>query len=217
MASMYETIMELPLFKGIGSERLSLMLEKTSVEFVNYNPGDVIAMSDTPVRSLDFVLKGEIKLSYQMVVYPIKIIETRPPGSVIGALRLFGINTDYGCECVAKDNVSVLRIGKENYLNILLSDRIYLLNYMNYLSAAAQRPMLRLVDSNGIDIKSILNNIAFTFASPMATEVGVSAENKILADYCGVSVEDFNIWLTGAKAKNEIKIINNMIFLKFTI
>lgn len=217
MATMYETIMELPLFKGIGAERLSLMLEKTSVEFLNYSPGDIITQPDTPVRSLDFILKGEIHLTYQLNDWPIRVDEVRPAGCVVGALRLFGINTNYGCLCVARDSVSILRIGKENYLNILMSDRIYLLNYLNYLSAAAQRPMLKIIDSKGISVKSVLKNMAFTFCSPLATEIAISAERDTLARFCGVSREDFDTWLLGAKARNEIKLENNRILLKFDI
>ena len=35
MASMYGTIMDLPLFKGISEDQVSAFLEKTNIEFQN--------------------------------------------------------------------------------------------------------------------------------------------------------------------------------------
>ena len=40
MATMYETIMNLPLLKGVSKELVSSFLEKTHVQFVNFNDGE---------------------------------------------------------------------------------------------------------------------------------------------------------------------------------
>ena len=215
MASMYETIMELPLFKGIGTDQLSLMLEKTSVEFLNFKKGDLVARSDSQVKFIDFILKGEISLIYSPENLGIKVKEVRGKGNVVGALRLYGMQTTYRCNCFAETDLSLLRIGKEQYMNILLSDSIYLLNFLNYLSAAAQRPVSSFMEGGEMTTARILNTLVSTLASPMAVSVGIIGSDKAIAEYCGIDEASFKIWEKESLEAGIIKYEDGCLLMRF--
>ena len=214
MSSMYETIMELPLFKGIGEEQLSQMLEKTSVEFVKFEDGDIIYRADEKVTSIDFILNGRVRQTYMLDNFSLGVDEIVGKGSLLGGLRLYGLDTTYRAASVALGRVSIMRISKNDYMNILLSDKIYILNFVNYLSAAAQKtPDLM----QGIKMPSIgrsLYILAFTFASRTAETVMVAGEDSELAKYCGVSESEFEEWKTAELAHNRIISNQRGIFLK---
>lgn len=190
MAQMYDTIMELPLFKGIGEEQLSQMLGKTSIEFLKFKDGHTIAHADDLVKSVDFIISGKVKNIYTMTHYPIEIHETVGRGYVIGATHLYGLTTNYGATSVAVGDVSVMRIEKSQYMNILMSDSIYILNYVNYLSAAAQKPQQMILSQGEPSIQRSLDILAYSVASRKAEQVKVVGSDEVLAQYCGVDPED---------------------------
>ena len=214
MSSMYETIMELPLFKGIGEEQLSQMLEKTSVEFIKFEDGDVIAKVDERVESLGFILSGRIRQTHYLKNFKIGIDEILGKGAVIGALHLFGLVTCYDSDIVALGKVSIMRIQKKDYMKILLTDRIYMLNFVNYLSAAAQKTPLLLQNLKAPCITRSLHTLAFTYTSRAAETVMVTGDDSELARFCGVSNEEFEEWKTTELAHNRIIVNQRGIFLK---
>ena len=201
MALMYDTIMELPLFKGIGVEQLSLMLEKTSIEFLKFTDGEVIAEAHESVKAVDFIIKGNVLNIYKMENFPIEIHETLEKGNMIGATRLYGLTTDYGARSVAVGDVSLMRIEKSQYMNILLSDRIYILNFVNLLSASTQKNQMMMLEQGKPSIARTLDTLVYTVTSSKRTEkVKVVGSDEALAAYCGVSVETFRKFREGNDA-----------------
>lgn len=194
MLSMYETIMELPLFKGIGVDQVSSMLSKTSIEFLNFNEGEVIIRPNDKADSVNFILKGKVTVTHTLSNLKIDIVETAGEGRVIGALRLFGLNTDYSCLIKAKSKVSVMRIGKEQYFNLLFTDKIYILNLLNYISAATQKPVDRIIRLTDCSILSRLSMLASVFTSSKSDSVSLIASDEALADFCSVDPSEFRLW-----------------------
>lgn len=194
MALMYDTIMELPLFKGISEEQLSLMLEKTSVDFLKFTDGEEINASTDTVATIDFIIKGKVRNIYKMKNFPIEIEEILGEGSMIGVLHLYGLDTTYGATAFAKGEVSIMRIEKSQYMNILLSDRIYILNFVNYLSAAAQKPLQMTLSRQKPSIKQSLDILAYSVASRRAESIRVIGSDEAIAEYCGVTKDEYIKW-----------------------
>lgn len=201
---MYDTIMSLPLFKGIGEEQLSQLLEKTSVEFLKYEEGDTIATGDMPVTSVDFILSGRVRQTYSLVNFTLGIDEILGKGAVVGALRLFGIDTTYSSRVIAMSKVSMMRIGKRQYMDILQSDPIYMLNFVNYLSAAAQNAPGLFVNTEGSYIGRTLETMAYSIASRAAETIMVVGNDEEIAQYCGVTKEELEAWKLSELAHNRI-------------
>lgn len=214
MVSMYETIMELPLFKGIGSDQLSQMLEKTRVEFLNFEDGEVIAKTDEQVDSIGFLLSGHIRRLHKLSNFKITFEETLGKGAVIGAMNLYGLSNHYISDIQAVGKSSILKIGKSQYMNILRSDEIYLMNYLNYLSAAAQRRIKMASRDEGYSIGSYLKNIASLLLSPMAKDVRIKGRDEDLAALCGASETEFMVWKRSTALNEGFEFGDNQVILK---
>lgn len=194
MSSMYETIMGLPLFKGIGEEQLSLLLEKTSVEFVNCEDGEILYQPGDNVRYLNFILNGKVRKTYKLRNFEIEISEVMGEGSVIGALHLYGLDTSYPCRVEAVGNVSIMKIAKLQYMNILHSDNIYMMNFVNYLSAASQRRACYMLNAGSQSINRSIGLLVNSIISSGAETVRVEGEASEIARFCSVSTEEFERW-----------------------
>lgn len=191
---MYDTIMDLPLFKGIGEEQLSNMLEKTSMEFLKFEDGEIIAKEDERVRFVDFILSGHVIQRFPVENFDLAVEETLAPGSIPGVLHLFGLNTTFTGSCKAMGKVSILRITKAQYMQILQSDRIYMMNFVNLLSAAAQKMPELMMKGKGPSISRELEVLAFSIASKSAECVDIIGKDEEIADYCGSPLEVFKEW-----------------------
>ena len=214
MPTMYETIMELPLFKGIGEEQLNQMLEKTKIGFLKYDDGAIIAQVGDPVRAIDFVLSGRVRNTYKLLNLPIEIDEIIGKGAMIGATRIYGLDTEYCATSTALGRVSVMNVEKKQYMNILQSDKIYILNFVNYLSAAAQKGQKLMIQQKENSIRNTLLNLVLSVASRAAETVVICAADEVLAKYCGVSPDEFELWKVGELAHNRIMVNARGIVLK---
>ncbi|MDE6143106.1 MAG: cyclic nucleotide-binding domain-containing protein, partial [Muribaculaceae bacterium] len=133
--------MDLPLFKGVGKDHISLFLEKTNIGFHNYESGERIVETGDVVRMVRFIISGEVRIIHRLEEASLTVEERCGFGKVLGADRLFGMETGYPYDVVAVGKTSVMEFSKEQYINLLHSDNIYMLNFFNYLSLRAQRPV----------------------------------------------------------------------------
>ncbi len=194
MASMYEMIMDLPLFKGVSKDQVSLFLEKTHIDFKNYGVGEVLAEMGEPVSMVRFVISGDISLIHPLEEIGITIEERSGFGKVLGADRLFGMATGYPYNAVAKTKTSIMEFSKTQYVNLLHSDRIYMLNFFNYLSLRAQRPVDSAATFCHGDIMSRMSLLVSIMTEPTAGEIVIRGGAKALADYCGCDEDAVNAW-----------------------
>lgn len=137
--TMYETIMELPLFKGVSSEHVSAFLEKTKIEFKNFRHGDIIITEDEPVNDLKFTISGKVEVFTSIFEGNAKVVTETEEMVAFGVSGLFGLTPRYVVGVKAKDKVSIMQFSKDSYIDLLKSDNIYLLNYANYLSHRVQK------------------------------------------------------------------------------
>ncbi len=141
MSSMYERLMELPLFKGMSINDLSLLLEKTPLEFDQLPPGSSILRAGEEYDRVCFLLSGEANAHYQLFNGQLTLIQRVAGGMVLCADRLMGLNTEVPCDVVAHSTVGVMFISKKHYLALLEMNRIFLVNYLNYISFKSQMRM----------------------------------------------------------------------------
>ncbi len=194
MKSMYEMIMELPLFKGVSKDQVSLFLEKTHIGFQNYHIGDTLAEIGEPVNMVRFVISGDISLIHPLDGVGITLEERSGFGKVLGADRLFGMATGYPYKAVAKTPTSIMEFSKAQYLNLLNSDRIYVLNFFNYLSLRAQRPVDATTKYCHGSIQSKIKLLVSVMTEPAADEILIRGEDEAFADYCNCEESVVRNW-----------------------
>lgn len=198
MATMYEMIMDLPLFKGVSKEHVSQFLEKTNVDFLNYESGETIIEKGTGVTMVKFVISGAARITHTIESLPIRIEETCGHGTVLGADRLFGISTGYAFEAKAQGRTSIMQFSKEQYVNLLHSDRIYMLNFFNYLSLRAQRQKDTVSEYAKGDLRSRLCILLNIMTLPTSKDISIVASDETLALFGGMSAYEVLEWKNAA-------------------
>lgn len=195
MASMYETIMDLPLFKGVGKDHVSQFLEKTPVAFHNYSDGELISVPGEEVKMIKFIIKGEVRICNTLDSLDLTVVERSGFGRVLGADRLFGISTGYPFKIVACGDTSIMQFKKEQYVNLLYTDKIYMLNFFNYLSLRAQRPTEAISSYAEGDISGIIRRMVAILTDPVAKSISIEGGIDNLAKYCGTDVRQIEQWI----------------------
>lgn len=209
---MYDLLMNLPLFKGISRDHLSELLEKTHADFANFKPGSVIYESEENCGLITFLLKGNVEENV-FLANDICISQTIGCGALTGSESLFGWSTCRFSSWYAITDVSVLRISKEEYINILLSDKIYLINYLNLLSLRSQR--IRSVISTVSDpVKRWITLLLATFTDASASNIQISLHPEALSTLSGIPTDTIITHFRDLNDSNLIQTKDNLILIK---
>lgn len=208
---MYEMLMDLPLFKGVGKDQISYFLEKTNIDFLNYPDSATVVDSGDPVKMIKFVISGRVRIIHPLDSASMSVEEIAGFGRVLGAERLFGITTGYPYRVEALGKTSVMEFSKEQYVNLLHSDRIYILKFFNYLSLRAQRPVEAMMHYSHDDIRSRLCVLISMLTDPGSSGLAINATDDALAGYCGKTREEVSAWKESAQEAGLITVSDGCI------
>ncbi|MDE5749858.1 MAG: Crp/Fnr family transcriptional regulator [Duncaniella sp.] len=209
--TMYESLMTLPLFKGVSHERLSEIVGKIPLAFLKYMPGEKVMDSGDPCTGLKFVLKGSVRLSLRNVNDRLRIQQTLEGPAVISPDFLFGRDTNYPSTGTAIDTVSIIQIEKKDFLELLRVDEIVMYNYLNILSTNAQKSV------NGVlalTAGSLEERIAFwiiALTQLSGKDIVLQAKHRDLYTLFGVQRSSFIAALETLKSKGIIEYTPNEI------
>lgn len=138
MTSVIERLCNLPLFFGVTSEVMARTVGKYRFEFRKYQGGDTVISAGTAVNELIFILSGGCTATTELA-QGIKITENIGADSVIYPEYLLGKSTSCPATVVAAESVSAVVISKTDFLDIIETNSVYKLNYLNLLSRKAQK------------------------------------------------------------------------------
>lgn len=164
METMFDTLLQLPLFQGLCHDDFTNILGKVKLHFTKYKAGSVLIKSGTPCQQLFFILKGEITMSTSSKNELFTIVEQFEGPYLIESHSLFGMNTSFISTYTASTEVHSVSINKSSVLNELFNYEIFRLNYMNIISNRAQNLYNRFWDEPPINIRNqvirfILNHL----------------------------------------------------------
>ena len=187
--TMYERIMSLPLFKGVGKEHVSSFLEKTSLTFKNFCSGDLIVGIGDDIRTLRFLLSGSVGVMTPVFADGVSVDFSLKNDVVIGADRLFGINTRSESEIYALESVSVMEFSKEKYMALLRSDPIYLINFANSLSMKSQTVADKLRNVTENSLEGIFTRMLVIYSTRNSENVSINGLSVISGIYPFIDVD----------------------------
>lgn len=136
---MFDTLLELPLFKGVSRELMSDLAGRMKFHFVKYEAGATIINEGEACDAMRFIVAGDACVRFAGYDGKFAVEQTISGPDLITPDYLFGLTTTYPCSVTALTTVSTLQFSKADYLNILHADRVFLLNFLNYLSMDAQK------------------------------------------------------------------------------
>ncbi len=177
--------MNLPLFKGLSHEQVSSFLEKTHITFTKYSDQEKISSAGEQVSEVKCVISGQVRLIHKIGDSDMIVLsESRRGNEVLGADKLFGMDTSYGFDAYAIGNVSTMEFSKEQYKNQLNAGSIYLLNYLNFLSYRAQ---IRYTIFKNYPDGSLLADCArliMAYCSKNSEDINLYFDKKSMAAFC---------------------------------
>jgi len=139
MNSMYQQLMQLPLFQGVSSDQITALVEKMPFHFLKFRNGDNIFVAGEPCTHIRFIVSGRVRLETPCAHLRVSLFQTLATPHVLAAENLFGRDTTYPCNAVADGPCGILQLRKSDYIKMLGTDKVFLFNILNYLSSGSQR------------------------------------------------------------------------------
>lgn len=146
--SMYDTLLELPLFQGLTKENITSIIEKVKMGFHTFEHKQNIALQGDKCNSLIFILDGNVAITSTDEKYNFRIEEEISGPYIIEPYSLFGMHTKYHASYSAINDVETLNIDKSYILTNLCKYEIFNLNYLNIISNRAQSANIKLWNSH---------------------------------------------------------------------
>ena len=142
--SMFDTLLQLPLFQGLSLEDLTNILAKVKLQFAKWKAGTPIARRGEPCKQLTFLLKGKISTATPATDNLYLCIEYNEAPYLIEPQAMFGMDTCHVATHTAEEPTDTVSISKSFVVNELFKYDIFRLNYINIVSNRAQTLRRRL-------------------------------------------------------------------------
>lgn len=201
MNSMFEILMELPLFRGATRERMAETVGMAKFHFLKYLPGETIVEAGTPCTHIKFIISGSVRSKIVNPDSRFKVSQTLVAPDVISPDYLFGRATNYPCTVTAIEPTGILQIAKSDYIKILNSDEVFMFNYLNLLSMNAQKSVSGVL---ALTTGSIEERIAFwiiALTQPSGKDIALECRQRDMYSFFGVQRSSFISTLDSMKER----------------
>ena len=101
METMFDTLLQLPLFQGLCHEDFTSILDKVKLHFIKNKAGETIIENGSPCKQLRFLLKGKVSIVTTSKENIYTVIEQMEAPYLIEPQSLFGMNTNYASSYIA--------------------------------------------------------------------------------------------------------------------
>lgn len=186
MDSMFDILSDLPLFRGVTRERIAHTVGAAKFHFLKYTCGDIIARRGEPCSHIKFVISGSVTISIANDNDRFRISQTLVAPDVISPDFLFGSTTLYPGNVVAAEETGIVQVSKEDYINLLASDKIYMFNLLNYLSMNAQKSIEGILAISSGSIEERLAMWIVSLTQPTARDITITCKQRDLYVMLGV-------------------------------
>lgn len=199
--SMFERLQELPLFSGASKQRLAEIVGNVKFHFLKYPEGETIVRAGDDCDHLTFVLSGSVRTTIVNANGRFSVSSTLCAPAVVSPDFLFGRFTDFPCTVEAIEPTAVLKVAKADFITILKSDNVFLFNYLNTLSANAQKALEGILSLTTGEIDERIAFWISALTQPGATDIVLSCRKRDLCSLFGVQRSSFENGLAAMKEK----------------
>lgn len=211
MNSMFETLMELPLLRGVSRERMAEVVGNAKFHFLKYLADNKIVEAGQPCSHLMFLLAGSVRVTIANSNGRFRISQTLKGADVIMPQFLFGRNTFYPGEAVALDTCNIMQVSKNDYLRFLNADPVFMLNYLNLLSSSSQNAVEGILAITTGSIEERLAVWIICLTQPGATDIAISCRQRDMYSVFGVQRSSFIASMEGMRERGLIDYTNTEI------
>ena len=182
MASMYDLLMQLPVFQGVSVEQMTHILEVIPFDFHTYKVDDVILNGGDMCPGTTFLLSGRVRLETPVFNHRVRITQMFDAPYTFSLHHLFGAETRVHSKMTAcSEKTGIMLLKKKDFLRILQENDVTLVNTLNMLCTRAQKQHKAIDFSGETDPVLKLASWMLAFTERAAKEVVIEAKES---DWC---------------------------------
>lgn len=136
---MFDTLLGLPLFQGLGKADLTRILESTRMDFVTVKSDTVFLHQGDLCMGLTFVIDGRVEMKTSAADRRWSVVEEMATPAVIGTEVLYGSTRTYSHSYRAATQLRLLRMDKRTAAALTGYFEVFRLNLLNLLTSTIAR------------------------------------------------------------------------------
>ena len=183
----YNQLTGAPLFKGLAYADIETVLSSVPYRIRRFKSGALISSSGEPVNSLMIIIRGVVKGEMVDDAGRVIKIEDIPAPGALATAFIFGNRNRFPVNVIAISDGEILSIEKPDFLKLLMSNHILLVNYLNMISNRSQFLSEKIKFLNFKTIKGKLAQFILQKAEEGRSTVTLEMTHNDLADFFGVS------------------------------
>ncbi len=177
--------MQLPLFQGVSTEKITALVEKLPFHFLKFRNGEQVFAAGDPCTHIKFIVSGQVRLETPFPKLRITMHQTVSNPHVLAAEYLFGRDTAYPYTAISDGACGILQLRKSDYIKMITSDKVFLFNILNYLSSGSQRSLQMPLTVKDGSVAERLAMIVDNLSISGATNIGFRYKQKDLCTLLG--------------------------------
>ena len=185
MNSMYQQLMQLPLFQGVSTDKITALVEKLPFHFLKYYNGEQVLQAGDTCTHLKFIVSGRVRLTTPCDHLRVTFSQTLSSPHVLAAEYLFGRETVYPFSAVADGPCGILQLLKSDYIKMVNTDKVFLFNILNYLSSGSQRNVSSVLSARNGSVIERLAILVDTLTVTGSTDITLNYKQKDLCSLLG--------------------------------
>ena len=183
----YNQLTGAPLFKGLAYADIETVLSSVPYRIRRFKSGALISSSGEPVNSLMIIIRGAVKGEMVDDAGRVIKIEDIPAPGALATAFIFGSSNRFPVNVIAISDGEILSIEKPDFLKLLMSNHILLVNYLNMISNRSQFLSEKIKFLNFKTIKGKLAQFILQKAEEGRSTVTLEMTHNDLADFFGVA------------------------------
>jgi len=176
-----------PLFRGLDSPDIGKLISMVPYRIRKFSYGSLIAQSNETVNCLMIVLTGTVKGEMTDETGRVIKIEDIPAPGALAAAFIFGNRNRFPVNVVSVTGCEILCIDKSDFLKLLMTNDVVLVNFLNMISSRSQFLSEKIRFLSFRTIRGKLAQLILQSASPDKVEVVLSRTRNELAEFFGVA------------------------------
>ena len=185
MNSMYHQLMQLPLFQGVSTEKITQLVEKLPFHFLKYRSGEKIVAAGDPSTHIRFIVSGRVRTVMNTTRLKVSIEQTLSTSHVLAPEYLFGRDNAYPFTAFADGPCGILQLLKGDYIKMINADKVFLFNILNYLSSGSQRGIAMALAARDGSVDERLAMLMNVLTVAGATDIVLKYKQKDLCSLLG--------------------------------
>lgn len=137
--TMYDMILQLPLFQGLGKNDITEILTKVKFHFRRHPQGEYLVRQDEDCKNVSFLLNGSLLSETESKNHAYTLYERISSPYMIELYSLFGLTPRYHSSYWAETDVNILTIDKQYLFNELSNYTVCQFNFANIICSRAQQ------------------------------------------------------------------------------